>query len=1071
MSVGELFATFDLDPDPARRAIAQAEIAMRGLQRDTDGRVRDMQGRFVSLGRSLDEVSRHTDRTGDSGRRAERDLSRLGGLSGPIRGLGSALGSAAGQAGMAVAQFGAAVPVVAGVAAALVDIVPAAAIAATALLSVAQAAAVIKIGTAGVGGALSAAFSDAGKAAGGAAGGARKLADAQRAVKDATEQAAYANKQAAQQVAQAERNLSDAQRAALQAQKDLNDARKQAARDLEDMNNNLADAQLSQRQAILDVQDAQKNLDAVKAKGANASAEELAQAQLQYDEAVQRLKEQQLETQRLSDDTAAANRAGVEGSQTVRDAQDRVAQSQRDVQDRTRDVQDAQEQMARTAKQGLENIQKAQEALTQAVGGSAGGVDQLAQALAKLSPNARAFVQAIIAMKPQLDALRLDVQDRLFAGLAARLTSTAKSVLPVFRRELVSSAGALNDMAKGALASAKELADNGTLGRAMGSASKGLHNLSGIPGIVVTAFGQLAAAAGPAFDRLTKAAGSVAKLVGDALGKAFKSGALQDAIEQAVHLIGELVQVGLNVGKILMSIFKAADQQGGSFLDTLKTITGALAKAFDDPGVQAGLRALFSTMSTLASTAAPLLIEALDAIGPVLAALGPPAQTLIKALGQALQPIIAALGPVLVSVAGAVGALVTALAPLLTVAGQLIAAVLPALIPLFDGLTEVFQQAAPLVAELGQALLTLLTPVLAQLPNIIKPLVGIFTTLTGALLPVLTQLIVALEPSLGQIAEAFVSITTALAPVIEQIGVLIADGLKMLTPLLAPLIGLIGQLTAILAGELAKQINTIVVPALRMISQFLKGDFSGAFGSAKQVVGGVASYIVDVFVRLPNQVFTALGQLAIKIGQRAYEAAYQLQTKINEGIHTALTWLGQLPGKAVSALGALGSRLFSSGASLLQGFIDGIWSKLSSVKNAVSGVLDSVAGLFPHSPAKEGPFSGRGWVLYSGRAIGEAMAAGVRDRQGLVTAAARDLMAGARDQLQMPALAGAQQAGADLTGGGPGGAPGRGGSASSRPMQLLIDVGGERIAEVLIDPLRGEIRNRGGNVQAVLGVA
>src|SRR5690606_36751766 len=101
--------------------------------------------------------------------------------------------------------------------------------------------------------------------------------------------------------------------------------------------------------------------------------------------------------------------------------------------------------------------------------------------------------------------------------------------------------------------------------------------------------------------------------------------------------------------------------------------------------------------------------------------------------------------------------------------------------------------------------------------------------------------------------------------------------------------------------------------------------------------------------------------------------------------------VGKLPRRAVEALGNVGRALFESGKALIQGFIDGIQSMVSAVGNAVSGVLDFVGGFFPNSPAKRGPFSGRGWTLYSGRAVVEDFAAGMRGYRRLSAAAAEDV--------------------------------------------------------------------------------
>ena len=64
---------------------------------------------------------------------------------------------------------------------------------------------------------------------------------------------------------------------------------------------------------------------------------------------------------------------------------------------------------------------------------------------------------------------------------------------------------------------------------------------------------------------------------------------------------------------------------------------------------------------------------------------------------------------------------------------------------------------------------------------------------------------------------------------------------------------------------------------------------------------------------------------------------------------------------------------------------------ISAVGDAAKAVVDKARGFFPFSPAKEGPFSGKGWVLYSGRSIGKAFAQGMLDERSTVAAAAKSL--------------------------------------------------------------------------------
>ena len=347
---------------------------------------------------------------------------------------------------------------------------------------------------------------------------ARQIADAERGVSDAQRQAAQANVQAAQQVkaarqsltdayqqaadrmeqanrqvASAERDLAAAQKAARQAQADLIQARKDAEQQLEDLNNRLVDSQLSQRDAEIALIEATRQRDAV-LKNANSTELDKQKALLAYDQAVQRLKEQTTETQRLKAETAAANRAGVEGSATVKTAQEKLAQAQQDVADRTQALKDAQanaakvqiqnaraiadaqqkvaeaqKNVAETQRQGAEAVARAQERVVQAQQSAAdsiasaqrqiasaslsaaGGVDQAAiaqtkyqQELAKLTPAARQTMNAYVGLRGAFSAWSKSLQP---------------AVMPIFTRALNGMKNALPGLTPFVLAAAKAIGD------------------------------------------------------------------------------------------------------------------------------------------------------------------------------------------------------------------------------------------------------------------------------------------------------------------------------------------------------------------------------------------------------------------------------------------------------------------------------------------------------------------------------------------------------------------------------------------------------------------------------------
>ncbi|MGW0780310.1 hypothetical protein [Streptomyces sp. NPDC002913] len=278
---------------------------------------------------------------------------------------------------------------------------------------------------------------------------AQQVKQAKQSLADAVQQAADRQRDSAEAVARAEESLADAQRTARQAQQDLTQARRDAAQELSDLSDQLANAQLSERDAVLDVQEARARLQAVQAAGANASLVEQQRAQLAFDQAVQRLKEQKAETKSLSDEKKAADKAGVEGSETVKAAQERIAEAEKDVADQgkalararddaarqqiknsqdiaaaqekvaesqrnvskvqadgARSVQRAQESLAAAQQSAADSVSSAQRQIASASQSAAGGVDQaaLAQAkyqaeLAKLTPAARGTFNAFVSLK------------------------------------------------------------------------------------------------------------------------------------------------------------------------------------------------------------------------------------------------------------------------------------------------------------------------------------------------------------------------------------------------------------------------------------------------------------------------------------------------------------------------------------------------------------------------------------------------------------------------------------------------------------------------------------------------
>jgi phage-related minor tail protein len=174
------------------------------------------------------------------------------------------------------------------------------------------------------------------------------------------------------------------------------------------------------------------------------------------------------------------------------------------------------------------------------------------------------------------------------------------------------------------------------------------------------------------------------------------------------------------------------------------------------------------------------------------------------------------------------------------------------------------------------------------------------------------------------------------------------------------------------------------------------------------------------------------------------------------GVGGVLAWVRGLPGRAAAALGGIGGRLYSSGRALIGGFIAGIRSRVSEVAAAASAVVSAARAYFPFSPAKKGPFSGRGYTSYSGAALIRGFEDGITSRLPHLEATLAGLPA-------------APTYGVSPAGGygGAGGAYGAGGAAAA-PTVLEIRSDGTALGDALVGVLQKTINARGGNAQLVL---
>lgn len=264
-------------------------------------------------------------------------------------------------------------------------------------------------------------------------------------------------------------------------------------------------------------------------------------------------------------------------------------------------------------------------------------------------------------------------------------------------------------------------------------------------------------------------------------------------------------------------------------------------------------------------------------------------------------------------------------------------------------------------------------------------------------------------------AKGFAAYIGAVANVVEIVaGVL--DGIASAVGKLADGIDWLNQKFPILGQVIGFLLDPM--GSLTAVAGNLFGLFSSDAGA--NAVNGFSSTFVEPvkakldeigqwFQSLPQKAMDAGSQFLTNIGQWLQQLPSQIWTWLTGTISSVQAWGGQmgagasnagnqflwgitgtlqsLPGRIQSLFSNAGSWLISSGRSIMEGLAQGIRNGISAAVDAASNAMEAVSRLFPHSPAKEGPFSGHGWTLYSGQSIIDGLAEGMLQRRaGLVDA-------------------------------------------------------------------------------------
>lgn len=642
--------------------------------------------------------------------------------------------------------------------------------------------------------------------------------------------------------------------------------------------------------------------------------------------------------------------------------------------------------------------------------GLTGDTAKFNEALEQMPVTAQTALKELVGLKKEILGVREVVQGNFFGQLIGQIQPLGALYLPLVANQLGRISTGFGKAAKDSAAFLRTPDAVRAVNASLTDTGTAVNNVTaGLPGLI-RAFLPLWEVGSSLLPGLTSGFSDLTQRAGAFLENARASGQLATFFQNGLTVLGQLGAVLKNIGSILFSVFQAASAAGGDFLGV---IGQTLEKVADFLNTAEGMAALEQVFAVLAQVGG-LFGQALSVVLPVLG-------QLVGVLAGALAPVlpvisnlIASLAPVLSLVGQIIG---TVLAPVITTLGGLLQTLIPVIMPIATALGGVLlsaaQALAPILATLGQVIGAVLTAALTAL----QPLFA-------ALVPVMQQIAVQVLPSLLPLIVSLGDLLLALMPIIQPlIGLLVAliqnslqQFVTVMPPVLAAINWLVQALTSLIGpiaqaiGWVLKFITSIVsvIPSGNKVTSHwnnLKAIASAVFRFIGQMVtvqinivkavlnsiGGVISRVIGFFARARSTIISAVGSARAAVSSAVsgiISALGRLASGAASAVGRMIGVLRGIGGKIRGAVGNLAGLLVNAGRNVINGLISGITQRLGALRSAAGKAAGTIRNLFPFSPAKEGPLSGRGSPEIAGRKIATMIAAGLQARIPAIKTAA-----------------------------------------------------------------------------------
>lgn len=554
--------------------------------------------------------------------------------------------------------------------------------------------------------------------------------------------------------------------------------------------------------------------------------------------------------------------------------------------------------------------------------------------IAAISLGMDGFSKAAEKFQPTVDRLKKSLSQNFQDGLTPVFERLNK-LAPVLDK-------GLNQVADGVIHILDQLSqfltapDNmAAIGRILQNIGVFLQDISVFVNQMTASFLRLADVASASFGILSDTLNEFSTAFFDMVNRITTTGELTAALEGLNRVLRAVL---MGFVDLFEAGIKAMSVLGGPMADF---ISAFLALVVD----------LLPALTALSNIVFTVLGEAFRALGPVIKELTPAFEKLTSILGTLLSGAIQALTPILVAMAHVLSTVVlkvlAAIEPFIpvfldffqklgTLIGDFLLGAFTALEPFLDQFLAFFQELLISLIPLMPVLIQFASEVLKTILDVLGQMGPELVTLGRELFPALLQIIRDLVP----IAISFLKAVADILPVLTDLAILILD---FVVPVMKEMFGVINEvwpaIKQIIEASLL-QIQGII----NLVLGIINGDWDRALLGLKQITQSIFDSVKG-FIKL-----ALIAVVDMFVG---------------------------LPSRILSALAGLPAQMTLSGRAIVQGLIDGLKQMAQRAYNELKSIVTNLRNLLPFSPAKEGPFSGKGYTLYSGQALMEDWARGI----------------------------------------------------------------------------------------------